>query len=421
MPDPGKPGRSLRVVLTSIGSRGDVQPILAIAQALAARGHHPVVAAPPDFAQWSRDLGFEFVPLGMDVRAFLEEHHAALGANPVRFFRISRAMFASELPAQMSTLSGCARDADAIVFAGGSVMAPSAGEKLGIPVLGVLFTTTILPSAQHAPVMVPWRTLPRWMNRALWVASDSIWNALLRRALNDARAEATLPRVRDAAAHLFAESRFVLAVDAAILPLEGEWSAQIPAVGFLFLDTATQSLDPELDAWLREGEPPVYAGFGSMTGRGPTRMRRVIVEAIEACGRRGLVGSGWAGLGDGALPRGWHVVGDAPHALLFPRVACVVHHGGAGTTASALRAGVPQVLVPLILDQYHHAQRLYEEQLAPRPVAMERITAGELAQAIDQSLALPAANRQRIAERLRGSNAARDIALRVEAMVRSRA
>src|SRR5204862_6026785 len=123
--------------------------------------------------------------------------------------------------------------------------------------------------------------------------------------------------------------------------------------------------------------------------------------AVAATGRRCLVGAGWAGLGEGSLPKGWRVVRDVPHDKLFPRVAVVVHHGGSGTTAQALRAGVPQVLLPLLLDQYHHAHRLFMAGLAPKAAPMERITAGGLADAINAALALPREPRRAVAERLR--------------------
>jgi UDP:flavonoid glycosyltransferase YjiC (YdhE family) len=143
----------------------------------------------------------------------------------------------------------------------------------------------------------------------------------------------------------------------------------------------------------------------------------MIVEAVSATGRRCIVGAGWAGLGAGALPPDWRVVRDAPHALLFPRTAAVVHHGGSGTTAQALRAGVPQVLLPLILDQFHHAHRLHLAGIAPRPVPMESITSVELAGAIRTALELPAGPRQAAAARLRASDGRGEIVRRVEAMV----
>ena len=393
--------------------------MVAIAQALQARGHGAVIAAPPDFAPWVRGLGFEFVGLGMDVNAFMQAHRGTLGANGLRFFRVARRMFGEQLPAQMDALAALARDADAIVFAAGSVMAPSAGQKAGIPVLGVLFTTAVLPSRDHAPVLVPWRTLPKWLNRLLWRASDPMWNLLLRDAVNAARERHRLPSINDAVSHLYGDAAFVVAVDPGIFPPDAQWSARIPPVGFLFLEPRAGSLDPGLEAWLDEGEPPIHVGFGSMTGRGPERMQRVVVEAIASLGRRALVSRGWANLG-GEMPGTWRVIGETPHALLFPRTACVVHHGGAGTTAAALRAAVPQVLVPLILDQYHHAQRLFEEGLAPRPVAMEKIDAAQLARAIRDAMRIPAGRREAVADRLRASRGADAVADRIEALAAGR-
>ena len=404
----------MKVVLTSIGSRGDVQPMLAIAQALARRGHHAVIAAPPDFGEWVRGFGFEFAALGMDVNAFMQTHRETLGANGLRFFQVARRMFEEQLPAQLDALSALAHEADAIVFAAGAATGPSTGEKLGIPVLGVLFTTAVLPSREHAPVLVPWRTLPKWLNRMLWRASDPMWNLLLRKAMNHARERHALPPIRDAVAHLYGDAGFVVAVDPAIFPPDPQWSARIPAVGFLFLEPRETSLDPELEAWLREGEVPIYIGFGSMTGRGPERMQRLVIDAITSLGRRALVSRGWANL-DADMPPTWRVIGETPHALLFPSMACVVHHGGSGTTAAALRAGVPQVLVPLILDQYHHAQRLFEEGLAPRPVAMEKIPAAQLAASIRDSLRIPQATREAVAKRLRESRGAEAVVDRLEA------
>jgi len=410
----------LKILLTSIGSRGDVQPMLAIAQALAARGHHPVIAAPPDFGDWVRGFGFEFAPLGIDVNAFMQEHRATLGGNIWKFFRVVRGMFDRDLPDQMAALLELGRDADAIVHAAGAAMAPSAAEKLGIPALNVFFTTTVLPSRHHAPVVVPWRTLPKWMNALLWLATDPMWNMLLRKGMNAGRERAGLRPLRDVVTHLFDDASHVLAVDSGILPSDPRWAARVPSVGFLFLQPKEIALEADLDNWLREGEPPVYVGFGSMTGTGPERMHRVMVEAIEATGRRGLVSAGWARFDRASFPAGWRVVGDTAHALLFPRMACVIHHGGSGTMAAALRAGVPQVIAPLILDQYHHAQRLHELGLAPRPVPMERITAPQLAESIRWALAASSAPRERVADRLRRSDAAGEIARRAEEMAAAR-
>ena len=264
--------------------------------------------------------------------------------------------------------------------------------------------------------MVPWHGMPDWMNDLLWRANRLLGDKVVRGTLNAARAGIGLPPIEEVRRHLMEECPLVIAADEALFPPDAGWNGRYPYANFIYFDDPTP-LDAELDAWLADGEPPVFVGFGSMSAEGTDRVGRIIVDAMSATGRRGIVGAGWAGLGAGSMPTGWRGVREAPHALLFPRTAAVVHHGGSGTTASALRAGVPQVLLPLILDQFHHAHRLHLAGIAPRPVPMERITAAELADAIRAALALPEGPRLAAAERLRASDGRAEIVRRLEARV----
>jgi SAM-dependent methyltransferase len=238
-------------------------------------------------------------------------------------------------------------------------------------------------------------------------------NWLMRGTLNKMRRLLQLEPVTDIWTHLIDTQPPVLAVDEVLLPPDDRWQGRYPYANFLYFDDPS-ALDPELDSWLADGDPPIFVGFGSMSGSGTDRISNLIIEAVRATGLRCIVGAGWAGLGDGVFPASWRVVRDAPHALLFPRTAVVVHHGGSGTTAQALRSGVPQVILPLILDQFHHAHRMYVAGLAPRPVPMEKITATELTQAIHAALALPSSYRQIAAERLQASNGKEQVVLRLE-------
>jgi UDP:flavonoid glycosyltransferase YjiC (YdhE family) len=408
--------QSLRVVLASVGSRGDVQPMLALARAFVARGHVPLIAAPPNFATWARSLGFDFAPLGIDMQAYMAEHSDGLTGNPVKMLREASRYFNEQIPLQAQQLKAACDKADAVVYAGLAIAAPTVAEHLRLPVLGVLYTSCMLPGSQHPPLSIPWHGLPDWMNALLWRANRLLADALGRKTLNRMRASLGLPPVDHVRSHIFEDNALVIAADEVLFPPDPLWRGRYPYANFIFFDDPAP-LDPELDAWLAGGEPPVFVGFGSMSGEGTDRVEGMLVEAISATGRRCIVGAGWAGLDAGALPPGWRVVRDAPHAVLFPRTAAVVHHGGSGTTAQALRAGVPQVLLPLILDQFHHAHRLHLAGIAPRPVPMEKITAAKLAGAIQAALELPANPRHAAAARLRASDGRGEIVRRVEAMV----
>ncbi len=408
--------RSLRTVLATVGSRGDVQPMLALAKACVARGHVPLVAAPPNFENWVRSLGFDFAPLGVDMQVFLAENRDIMTGKPLKMLQEMSRYFNEQIPLQAQQLKTACDKADAIVYGGLAFAAPTVADHLRLPVLGVLYTTCLLPSSQHPPVSVPWHGLPNWMNDLLWRANRLLGDSMGLKTLNAMRASFGLAPVDGLRRHMFEDHPLVIAADEVLFPPDPLWGGRYPYANFIFFDDP-MPLDPELDAWLADGEPPVFVGFGSMSGEGTDRVEGMIVEAVSASGRRCIVGAGWAGFGAGKLPPGWRVVREAPHALLFPRTAVVVHHGGSGTTAQALRAGVPQVLLPLILDQFHHAHRLHIAGIAPRPVPMEKITAAELAAAIQAALQLPAGPREAAAARLRASDGRGDIVRRVEALV----
>ena len=240
------------------------------------------------------------------------------------------------------------------------------------------------------------------MNSALWAFYDRVILRLMRRHLNRERAKMGLAPIADVPKHLFEEIPHLLACDPVLAPLPPDWTRfRVTATGPWFYDDP-QPLDADTQAFIRAGEPPVYVGFGSMVTSDVARLTRVVLEGAGAGGRRILLSKGWAGLGGGDLPPSVRVVqGPMPHAKLFPLVAAVVHHGGAGTTATALRAGVPQVIVPHLADQFHHAHRLAALGLAPPGVPIRRLTAERLARAVDATLALPVEPRLAAAERLR--------------------
>ena len=408
--------RSLRIVLASVGSRGDVQPMLGLAQSLAARGHRPLIAAPANFEGWVRSLGFDFAPLGEDMQAFLARNRQIMTGKPLRMLREMIRYFKEQIPLQAQQLAPICRGADLVVYGGLAFTAPSVAEHLRLPVLGVLYSNCLLPASLHPPPNIPWHGLPGWINRLIWRINHVMGDLLLRRTLNSMRSHLGLPLLDHLRSHLIEGDPLVIAADEVLFPPDTSWQGRFAYANFIYFDDPAP-LDPQLNDWLSEGEAPIYIGFGSMLGQGIERVERMLVEAVSATGRRCIVDAGWAGLGAAALPHGWLRVRNAPHALLFPRVAVVVHHGGSGTTAQALRAGVPQVLLPLILDQFHHGHRLYLAGIAPRSVPMEKITTTALTSAIESALRLPVGPRLEAAVRLKASDGRASVVQRIEALV----
>jgi vancomycin aglycone glucosyltransferase len=374
----------MRIAIAAEGTRGDVYPMLALAERLVAAGHFVRLCAPPDFRAVVEARGIEFVALGVDARQFMTESAAAVHSGGIPFLRRLLAWGEQSIASQFRVLPEAAAGMDRVLAAGTILGAASAAELHGIPFRFVAYTPAMLPSAEHSPVFFPFQTRRRLANRALWAGARAFVALVLRRDLNRARRALGLAPVRDGIAHVLSP-RPVLAVDAPLAPLPGDCApavAQIPCLH----PRGGEPLPEKLLQFLAAGPAPVYFGFGSMPDADPRATTGLLLAAIERIGCRALISRGWAELGAGALPEHVAVVGDVDHARLFARTAAVVHHGGAGTTHSAARAGVPQIVVPHLLDQFYFALRAHELGVAPPMLARRKLTATALAERVSAAL-----------------------------------
>ncbi|NWF25580.1 glycosyltransferase family 1 protein [Streptomyces sp. PKU-EA00015] len=346
----------MRVVLSTYGSRGDVEPVVGLAVQLRELGAEVRVCAPPDeeFAELLAAVGVPLVPFGPAVRALVTGVTPPTAADA---FRIAAELVA----ARFDTLAAAAEGCDALVATGlMPAGARSVAEKLGIRYVYACFHPFELPSPHYPPPPRPGRPFPPEVtdNLVLWELDAERVNALYGEALNSHRASIGLPPVDNVRDHVFTDQPW-LAAD----PSLGTWQEwadlDIVQTGAWILPD-DRPLPAELVAFLDAGTPPVYVGFGSMPMRASTDVARVAVEAIRAQGRRALVGRGWADLALIDDRDDCFVVGEVNHQALFGRVAAVVHHGGAGTTTTAARAGAPQVVVPQFVDQPYWAGRVAE-------------------------------------------------------------
>jgi UDP:flavonoid glycosyltransferase YjiC (YdhE family) len=172
-----------------------------------------------------------------------------------------------------------------------------------------------------------------------------------------------------------------------VIPRPADWDGQTHITGYWFLDSpADWTPPPALSAFLQDGPPPVYVGFGSMASRQPEETAALVLRALAETRQRAVMLSGWAGLRADQLPPSVLMVESVPHDWLFPRVSAVVHHGGAGTTAAGLRAGVPSILIPFFGDQAFWAERVRTLGVGPEPIPRRKLTAERLAEAIRQAV-----------------------------------
>jgi vancomycin aglycone glucosyltransferase len=344
----------MRVLLSTYGGRGDVEPLVGLAVRLRALGAEVRVCAPPDCAQRLAEVGVPLVPVGPPVRQLV---HGATRPSVADVPRLAAELIAEQFDKLPAAAEGC----DALVATGLFPVAASAqsvAEKLGIRYVFAAYCPIFLPSPHRPPQPLPGRPLPPDVTdkRVLNDLDIQNYNALFGDALNTHRASIGLPPVDNVRDHVITDHPW-LAADPILGPWQESPDLDVVQTGAWILPDE-RPLPAELEAFLDAGTPPVYVGFGSM--RAPKDVARVAIEAIRAQGRRALVARGWADL---ALIDGrddCFAVGEVNQQQLFRRVAAVVHHGGAGTTTTAARAGAPQVAVPQMADQPYFAGRVAE-------------------------------------------------------------
>jgi vancomycin aglycone glucosyltransferase len=346
----------MRVLLSTIGSRGDVQPLVALASELKALGQEVRLCVPPDFREWIEGLGMPVTPIGPELRSTGKASPSAAPPTPEQ----RRQMMEGTVATQFETIAAAARGCDVIVGATAlQIAAPSIAERMGIPYVFAAYCPAVLPSPHHAPPVLALRgdtPAPAMADYGeLWVQDARRWNDMWGALLNSHRVSLGLAPVQDVRSHILTDRPW-LAADPTLGPWPDPADPAVFQTGAWILPDA-RPLSPELEAFLNAGEPPVYFGFGSI--RAPEDLSRVMIQSARALGRRAIVLRGWADLSLVDDEPDCLAIGEVNQQALFQRVAAVVHHGGAGTTTAAARAGAPQVVIPQHYDQHYWAQRIH--------------------------------------------------------------
>jgi vancomycin aglycone glucosyltransferase len=347
----------MRVLLTTFGSRGDVQPVLALAVALRALGTDARVCAPPDeeFAKLFAAADVPLLPAFTTVRDWVAERLAKRAT-------ISLPEVAAQvMAAQYEAIGAAARGCDVMVATGlfSSVVAARAvAEKLGIRYIHAAYCPMFLPSPHQAPMEFPSHPHPPGVtdNQLLWDRNIQVMNEIFGEGLNTLRVSVGLPKVDNVRDHGFTDHPW-LAADPVLAPWQPIPTLDVVQTGAWILPDE-RPLPADLVTFLERGEAPVYIGFGSLPA--PKDFARMAIDVVRAQGRRVLLSRGWAELALVDDQQDCFIVDEVNQQALFPRVATVVHHGGAGTTTAAARAGTPQVVVPQLADQPYWAGRVWD-------------------------------------------------------------
>ncbi|MER5418846.1 glycosyltransferase [Streptosporangium roseum] len=394
----------MRIAVLAFGSRGDTQPCVALGAGLAARGHRVTVVAAARYGGLVEEAGLGLAPVSVDPLRIVEseEGQAWLRSGPAGFARGFRRIvepLAERLVTEVDT--ACA-GADLVLSPALGGFGHHLSERYGMP-YALLHFQPSEPTGAFPNPLVPLRTLGRAGNRASYALVEGLSWLLLGRMVNRLRSRVfTLGPMRGSPFRQARAGRVpvLCGVSPSVVARPADWPGHVHLTGFWPLERAWAP-GADLEAFLGAGPPPVYVGFGSMVPADPDAMAATVVAALRRAGVRGVLqGMPYGGAED------MFVVGDADHGWLFPRMAAVVHHGGAGTTGSGLRAGVPGVVCPFFSDQPFWGARVALLGAGPAPLPVRKVTAealaGRVARAVRDGRIRAAA--ARLGERMRAED-----------------
>lgn len=373
------------IMLLTVGTRGDVQPFIALGKGLKAAGFHPVLVAENRFSSQALQHSIDHCPINAPAMALTGTE---VGAQAIAGKGNKLALMKQVMPLMREMLDSIADAAQqiqpqAIVFHPKAMAGAALAEKYNMPAFIGFGIPALTPTREFANMLFTTKSLGV-LNRMTFHLFDFASSAPYRKLINAWRRDklslastrenlvpAALPRLYHYSTH--------------VAPRPADWDANNIVTGYWFLDEAGMWQPPDdLLSFLANGEPPVYIGFGSMPAEDAEAKTRIVMDAVQTAGTRAVIAAGWGGLK--ATSNGNIFALDAvPHDWLFPRMSAVVHHGGAGTTAAGLRAGKPTVICPFFGDQPYWGERVRVLGAGPAPLPQKKLNANDLAKAITEA------------------------------------
>lgn len=384
----------MQITIIAGGSRGDVQPYVALGKGLKDAGHAVRVVTSDDFQSLITEYGLEAFSTGGSAEAAAREMQGLLdkGNMLTVLARMREASEKQAVQAVEASIRACEGSDLMLGGLSGIASGASLSEYLNIPLM-LAYLVPFHPTSEFPSALTPLPQSPatRWLNKpSHHIAQQMMWQSF--------RGGDT--KVRTQALHLKPSSFWgpfsalrkskqptLYGYSSHVIPRPHDWDASQHVTGYWFLEPSEGWEPPvEFMQFLQAGPAPVYVGFGSMTNSKPEETADLVLQALERTGQRGVVYEGWGGLKKEQLPSNVYMTQSIPHSWLFPRMAAVVHHGGVGTTAAGLAAGVPSIIVPFFADQPFWGQRVHQLGVGPQPIPRKKLTADKLTHAIEQAM-----------------------------------
>lgn len=410
----------MKIYIVTLGTRGDVQPYVALGKGLKAQGHDVTVSTSCSFESFITKHGLNYGYLNNDMIELIQSLEGrGLMENMtgiMNWLKVAIKLYKKSKTMQQRFLNEsweCIQQVqpDLIIFHPKAYWGVHFADVLNIPCILALPLPIHVPTGDFPNIIFPSWKLGRRYNKITHDFLLSITTFFLRGYSKKWRKKQQLPAPSKKLSILTDRNGkpipILNAFSPHVLPKASDWGEHVHVTGYWFLDEENQFEPPdELQTFLDASEPPVYVGFGSMAGKKPERVTRIVIEALQKTNIRGILASGWGGLSPDELPDSIMMIDHAPHDWLFPRVSAVVHHGGAGTTAAGLRAGKPTVICPFLVDQPFWGRRVYELGVGSKPISQKKLTAENLAAAIREVTTNPSIiqKAQEMGENIRAEN-----------------
>jgi sterol 3beta-glucosyltransferase len=385
----------MRVTILALGTRGDVQPYVALGLALQQARHEVCLVAFSEFKEFVESRGLDFFSAGVNSRELLEADEEAcatittiIEGGTIRQQWQAYRKFQPIMEQMQESFWQASQGTQAIIFSTVGMNAYHVAEKLEVPCVWALTTPTLGRTRTQSNPLLPSLPLGSGYNLLTHVFVEQLIQQVIGRLFNSWRqARLNLPSIplhRWPYTQLHGQPVPMLyCYSPAVAPKPPDWSEHTHVTGYWFLDHSSDWQPPaDLVDFLESGPPPIYIGFGSMVSRGSEKASRIVLDALRQSGQRGVIATGWGGPSQSDLPDEVFVVKSVPHDWLFPQMAAVVHHGGAGTTGAGLRAGVPSIIIPFSKDQPFWARRVKALDVGPDPIPRKRLAADRLAHAM---------------------------------------
>ena len=384
----------VKILIMTVGSRGDVQPYVALGIGLREEGFRVQICTSLRFREFVEENGLEFSPLPNDLidllgedtgKKAIEDMQGIVGGirATLRLMKTVKPIIRDLL--KNGWIAAKEFDPDLLVY-NSKMPGVHIAEKLGIPcVLAIPFPQLVATSeipTLGMPSLGPFNKSTYGIVKLATAFYAGLLNEFRTKTLGLEKVSRFqgLHHMTDGTAvpvlHCFSEQ---------LLPRPGDWPAEAHITGYWFLEDDTPP-SKELVEFLEQGPPPVYVGFGSMSGRRTAKVTGIVIDSLIRAEVRGIIATGWGGLAPEDLPDSIFAVNQVPHQWLFPKVSAVVHHGGAGTTAAGLRAGRPTIICPFFGDQPFWGKRVFELGLGPKPIPQKRLSVVRLSKAIKEAV-----------------------------------